>query len=91
MSSRMRIYRILYMWDRQVWAATGGVVNLDTVILNLSYHQSLEDLFSPVLEAEILRHIVDLNDPQTFNLICRTCPLRVSPYPVEVIARLARK
>jgi hypothetical protein len=39
-SSRVGTYRILYTWGRQVWAATDGVVNLDTVILNLSYQPS---------------------------------------------------
>lgn len=71
--------------------STGGTIHLSPVIKSLNYQYSLRDLFSPILEGEIIEKSLALYDAKTFDMICSTCPIKVSPYPVEVVARLSRK
>lgn len=89
-SSRIGAPRILHMWGRQVWIATGGTVHLDPLIKTLKYPSLISDLFNPIFEAEIMNEILESYDSETYDLICSTCPIRVSAYPVEVVARLSR-
>jgi hypothetical protein len=83
--------RILKMWVKQTWILTSGVVDLFDLLGRIPLKSMTDGVEQAELEKELFLLMTQGWGEGIADLVCKTCPLRISNLPPEVVSRTARK